>query len=301
MPPSRPCVAVRTVVGRVLHEGVLGDAQLVEQVKHFAHVLVVVDHGVVVRRLPLARLANALGLGMRDQVHVRGVEPHEPGLACLLLALDEVLGGGGELVVAGLHALPGERARVLDLLLANLAPSRLLGGRIVLVDGPRVDHAARTEALAKLRILRIVGHLRLFLGVQVVEIAEELVEAVVGGQHVVQVAQVVLAKLACGVTLLLQQRGDGDDFVRHADRRCRDADLGQSGPKHALSGDERRASGGAGLLAVAVGEEHPLLGDAVDVRCLVTHQPVRVATQVRDADVVAPDDENVGLALSTTR
>ena len=48
-------------------------------------------------------------------------------------------------------------------------------------------------------------HLGLFLGVQVVEIAEEFVEAVVGRQHVVAVAEVVLAELPGRVTLSLQQ------------------------------------------------------------------------------------------------
>jgi hypothetical protein len=38
--------------------------------------------------------------------------------------------------------------------------------------------------------------LRLLLGVEVVQVAEELVEAVVGGQVLVAVAQVVLAELA---------------------------------------------------------------------------------------------------------
>ena len=155
------------------------------RVEHLADVLVVVDHGVVIGRLPAPGLAQALRLGVREQVHVRGVEPDEERLAVLVLALDEVLGGGDELVVAGLHALLGERAGVLDLLLADPAPARLLG-RIVLVGRPGMDHAARPEVLLEIREVlfgRIVVHLRLFLGVEVVEVAEELVEAVIGRQH----------------------------------------------------------------------------------------------------------------------
>ena len=63
-------------------------------------------------------------------------------------------------------------------------------------------------------------------------------------------------------------------------RRGRDADLRQAGAIDALPGDEGRAAGGAGLLAVGVGEQHAFLGDAVDVGRLVAHQPVRVAAQV---------------------
>jgi hypothetical protein len=47
--------------------------------------------------------------------------------------------------------------------------------------------------------------LRLLLGVQVVEVAEELVEAVVGRQVLVAVAEVVLAELAGHVAVRLEQ------------------------------------------------------------------------------------------------
>jgi hypothetical protein len=51
---------------------------------------------------------------------------------------------------------------------------------------------------------RIVAVLGLLLGVEVVEVAEELVEAVVGRQVLVEVALVVLAELAGGVALRLE-------------------------------------------------------------------------------------------------
>ena len=79
-----------------------------------------------------------------------------------------------------------ERAGVLDLL------------RSVRIR-PAVQHAARTELLLELGILRVVRVLRLLLGVQMVEVAEELVEAVDGRQELVAVAEVVLAELAGGV------------------------------------------------------------------------------------------------------
>ena len=135
------------------------DAQLVEQVQQLAHVLVVVDHRVVIRRLPSAGLAEALRLGVGAQVHVGGVDPAEERLAGFVLALDEVLGGSDELVVAGLHALLGQRAGVLDLLLAHPAPARLLG-RIVLVGRPAVQDAARAESLAEFREILLASDSR---------------------------------------------------------------------------------------------------------------------------------------------
>jgi hypothetical protein len=50
---------------------------------------------------------------------------------------------------------------------------------------------------------------------------------------------------------------------------------------------------GAALLAVGIGEKHSLVGNPVDVGREVAHQSAAVATQVGDADIVAPDDEDV--------
>ena len=146
--------------------------------------------------------------------------------------------------------------------------------------------------------LRIVGVLRLLLGVQVVEVAEELVEAVHGGQDLVVVAQMVLAELAGGIALRLEELGDGRVLRLQAERRARHADLGQAGADRRLPGDERRAAGGAALLAIPVGEQRAFFGDAVDVGRLVAHDAAVVGADVELADVVAPDDEDVGLLVA---
>jgi hypothetical protein len=81
----------------------------------------------------------------------------------------------------------------------------------------RLEHAARPEPLAETRVLRIVRVLRLFLGVEVIEVAEELVEAVVGWQELVLVAQMVLAELSRRIAERLEQLGDGWVFRPDAD------------------------------------------------------------------------------------
>ena len=121
---------------------------------------------------------------MRVEFHHR-----KNGLSAFLRSLHEVERLGVDLLVDRLHALARQRAGV--------------GDRAV---GKAVDHAARAELLLELGALRVVGVLGLFFGVQVVEIAEELVEAVVGRQHLVAVAEVVLAELAGHVALRAQQR-----------------------------------------------------------------------------------------------
>ena len=62
-----------------------------------------------------------------------------------------------------------------------------------------VRNAARAELRAEPRIFRIVGILRLLFGVEVIEIAEELVEAVDRRQVPVAVAEMILAELAGGI------------------------------------------------------------------------------------------------------
>ena len=60
-------------------------------------------------------------------------------------------------------------------------PSR--GERTGVLDptiGERLDHAARAKAFFELRILRVIGMLGLFLCIQVIQIAEELIETVIG-------------------------------------------------------------------------------------------------------------------------
>ena len=61
----------------------------------------------------------------------------------------------------------------------------------------RMDHVARADLV--LERGRVVGCGRVLHRVEVIEVAEELVEPVHGRQVLVQVAEVVLAELAGGV------------------------------------------------------------------------------------------------------
>ena len=268
-PGIRPGVHVRTVVGRVEHDGVVGDAQLVELVEEDADIGIMLDHagGVLVDLLAnlLVGQFAVLVADMGAEVHARAAPPHEPGRALLVGALDEVDRRSARLVINGLHADLRQRAGVLDLAV-----------------GVGVDHAARAEgfaeglAIAHHHVARVILVLGLFLGVEVVEVAEELVEAVVRRQVLVAVTEVVLAELAGGVALGLEQARDGRILDLHAFLGARQADLREAGAEHRLPHDERRAAGGAGLLTVVIGEDHAFVRDAVDVGCLVPHHPLGV-------------------------
>ena len=170
-----PAVHVGPVVGGVHDDRVLGDTQLVEQIQQAADRVVVIQHRVVVARLPAPGAAHALWLGVGAEMHVRGVEPYEERSFGVVLALDEIDCGVAEFAVAGFHPLLGERAGVFDAL-----------GAVAV--GPGVQHAAGPEFLAELRILRIVRQFGFLFGVEVIQVAEELVEAVHRGQVLVAVA-----------------------------------------------------------------------------------------------------------------
>ena len=121
------------------------------------------------------------------------------------------------------------------------------------------------------------------------------------GQELVEVAEVILAELTGRVAEVLHEVRDARIFGLQADVRARQADLGQPGADGRLAGDERRAPRRAALLAIPVGEPRTFSGDAVDVRRVVAHDPAVVTTRVKPPDVVAHDDEDVGLLLRPSR
>ena len=61
-----------------------------------------------------------------------------------------------------------------------------------------------------------------------VQVAEELVEAVVGRHVLVAVAEVVLAVLSGHVAVVLEQPGDGQVFYLEAEAGAGQTDLGQT-------------------------------------------------------------------------
>jgi hypothetical protein len=179
------------------------------------------------------------------------VEIAEPRLPGLVLAGDEVLGRAQELFVHGFHARLAQRARVLDHLRADATERRILGG-VVGVGRLAAQHAARPESFQEPEIFRIVRILGFLLGVEVIQVAEEFVEAVHRRQMFVAIAEVVLAELTGGVAILLHHVGW--IFRSQSQRRARQPDLRQAGANWRLASDERRSPGGAALLSVPVGE-----------------------------------------------
>ena len=160
-----------------------------------------------------------------------------------------------------------------------------------------MDDAARTELLLEVGIFRIVGILRFLLGIQMIQVAEKLIETVHRRQHLVAVAEVVLAELTRQIALSSEQSGDGRVFLLHAFGCPGQADFGEAGANGGLPGDEGGPAGGAALLTVPVGEQRTAQSNAVDIGRLVAHHATIVGAEVELADVIAPDHEDVGLLV----
>ena len=81
-------------------------------------------------------------------------------------------------------------------------PQRGSSVRIIFVGHASVHDTTWSETSMKVGEIffrRVVYIFRLFLCVEVIEIAEELIETVIGGQVLVHVPEVVLAKLTGGI------------------------------------------------------------------------------------------------------
>jgi hypothetical protein len=191
---------------------------LLEEVEHQADIVVMLQHAGAVEiglRAVFLRRVAPLIVETGIEVHAGGVEPDEEGLAVGLGLLHKGLRLGNDFPgIEVLHPLLSQRASVLALLFADLTEARVLG-RVVDVGGDTVEHTTGAELLlvvfdiarVGLGEVLVIALLGLFLSIQVIEVAEELVEAVHSRQMRVTIAEVILAELAGGVAVLLQDLG----------------------------------------------------------------------------------------------
>ena len=89
-------------------------------------------------------------------------------------------------------------------LLAHPAEARIICW-VVFVARRAIEHTPRAEPLDKFRILWIVVILKFFLGIQMIEVAKELVETMNSRQKLVAITKVVLADLRGGIAMWLKQ------------------------------------------------------------------------------------------------
>lgn len=106
----------------------------------------------------------------------------------------------------------------------------------------------------------------LFFCIQMIKITVELIETMCGRQELIEISQMVLAELATGVAMRLQQLGECWVFVLQA-LFCPGHSNGQEpGPERMLSGNKGCTTGGTALLSVIVSEKSTFLCNSVNVR-----------------------------------
>jgi hypothetical protein len=115
-------------------------------------------------------------------------------------------------------------------------------------------------------------------------------------QVLVPISEMVLAKLSGGIAERLEQFGNRRVFLLQPERGAWQPNLGHAGAQAGLPCDERSTSGRTALFGIVVGEHHAFICDAVDIGRLESHQAARVGADVGLANVIAPDDDNVGFA-----
>src|SRR5262245_47570159 len=146
------------------------------------------------------------------------------GRSCILCTFD-IFGNGGSGPSSMILCLP-------------TLPHRGITVLIIRFGGKAVDEVARPVLVEVLFVHGERMPVRVRHSVQVVQVSKVLVEAVYGWQKLVQVTEVVLAKLARDIALRFQGGGE-----RHS--LCRDTDVGtgltdgrQPGADGQLTGDE---------------------------------------------------------------
>ena len=126
-----------------------------------------------------------------------------------------------------------------------------------------------------------------------IEVAVKLFKAVVGGQVLVQIAQMVFTKLPGGIALFLQDFCQGQIFRAEAEVNPRQAHLGQACAGRTLASDEGGPSSGTAILGVGIGEQDALVGNTVDVGGAVAHHAPVIGADVEPTDVIPHDHQNI--------
>jgi hypothetical protein len=169
----RPGHDLGPIIGGVNNNRIIGDFQVVQLLQDLAYMSIGFYHAVCVDSQ--SGFSFRRRLKVRPDVHTGCVEPDEEWFVRAVGAVDEVEGRFQKLLIHCFHPFGGEGARVFHL------PVR-----------SRLEHPPRAEPLPEGRVPRVVRMLRLLLGVHVVEVPKEFIEAVVRGQELILVTQMIL-------------------------------------------------------------------------------------------------------------
>jgi hypothetical protein len=89
-----------------------------------------------------------------------------------------------------------------------------------------MQYAARSKLFTELRVLGIVGVLRFFFGIEVIEVAKKFVESVNARKKFIPVAEMVFTKLTGGISKGLEHVRNSGVLEAQANLRPRQSDFG---------------------------------------------------------------------------
>ncbi len=290
----RPGEGLGAVIGGEKNDGAVVLAHVIKLLQDQADVVIELGHAGFLDGPAVLRVSHFLVLvrEMGDDVHPGRIDPAEERLAVRFGLVNELQCDVTDFVVHGFHPLGKECACVFDFLFADLSPARHLGG-VILISGPAMDHVARADDVQQL--LWIAWVRGVFHRIEVIEVDEELIEAMHGRQVFIEIAEVVFAKLAGGLIEILKRACHRASRSGHPDFGSRLADGGQAGADGQLAGDEGCAPRRATRFSIVVSEKHAFFGEHVEVGRPASHHATVVSTDVPDADVVTHDDDDVRL------
>src|SRR5215831_18861258 len=109
------------------------------------------------------------------------------------------------------------------------------------------------------------------------------------------VAKMVLAKLACRVAEIKEELGKRRGAGLQVTRTARELRRDHASAYWQHPGKEGVTPGGAALLRVIVSKQSAFLRYAVDIWRFAQRQAAMISADLHPADVIAHDEENVGL------
>jgi hypothetical protein len=146
-------------------------------------------------------------------------------------------------------------------------------------------------------VLRIIEPVGIRHGIQVIQIAKELVEPMQARQELVKVAEVVFPELPSCVAKFLQRDGDRGRLIRHPDICSSLAHCRQASSNRQLAGDEVRTACRTACFGIIVRKQHPLRSQLVQIRRLSRHDPAVVGPNVEPSHIVAHNHQDVRFLL----
>src|SRR5262249_22986066 len=135
----------------------------------------------------------------------------------------------------------------------------------------------------------------LLLGVQVIKVAEELIESMRGRQKLVTIAKVILSELPSSVAKRSKQISNGWIFRLQSEIGSGKSHFCKAGADWRLAGYECGAPGSAALLPIPVGEQCPFFCNTINIGRAIPHDSVVISADVKPPDVISPDDQDVRL------